>query len=40
MSGMIISSPTMSTKFVMISTNNFPLAAFETLPDMPRGFRG
>lgn len=32
MSGMIISNPTMSTKFVMISTNNLPLAALETRP--------
>jgi hypothetical protein len=29
---MIISNPTMSTKFVMISTNNLPLATFDTRP--------
>jgi hypothetical protein len=29
---MIISNPTMSTKLVMISTNNLPLATLDTCP--------
>jgi hypothetical protein len=35
---MIISNPTMSTKFVMMSTNNFPLATRETRPPIPDAF--
>jgi len=29
---MIIRTPTMSTKFVMMSTNNLPLATFDMRP--------